>query len=89
MLPETQDVGGAMIIQESSPLLASTTSAQSPPSLDRESVWKTECEFLRSILENPKAAGVITWDTTNPLCTDLYRKLGDRGIPPRLCGSRA
>jgi len=84
LLPETQDLGGAMILQGIRNALASKglfVIMSSPPSYDEPSVRQAEVQFLRSIRENERLAGVITWDTGSPEATPEYLELVAAGIP--------
>jgi DNA-binding LacI/PurR family transcriptional regulator len=52
-----------------------------PPSPEQEVIWRAEVEFFNSLLENPKVAGVIVWDTGNPQCSQEYQALISAKIP--------
>ncbi len=84
MLPETQDLGGAMMLsgmrsafsQENYSLLIS-----SPSAYDTNSMRRGESQFFSAVKENPRVAGVITWDTGNPECRALYEELEKLEMP--------
>ena len=84
LLPETQDLGGAMILQGIRSALAPRglfVIMSSPPSYDEASVRQAEVQFLRSVRENERLAGVITWDTGSPEAVPEYLELVEAGIP--------
>jgi DNA-binding LacI/PurR family transcriptional regulator len=82
--PSLQELGAAMMLQgirtaigaHGFQLLVGCT-----PSLELETVHRSEAQFLRSLVNNRVIAGVIVWDTGSPVFAATYEALGQAGIP--------
>ncbi len=84
ILPDMQDLGGAMMLQEIRSVFGVGNYRLligCPPSHEKAVIQGAEIEFLRSLVENPNIAGAIIWDTCNPGCHKAYEALVKAGIP--------
>jgi DNA-binding LacI/PurR family transcriptional regulator len=84
MLPDSQDIGGVMMIQgiqaefgsENFRLLIGC-----PPSSRTEEVQEAELKFLNSLAHSPNVAGAIVWHNETPGCEEAYRRLLNGNVP--------